>query len=336
MSHYLEDLIGPSFIKDPSKLQNLMPLADDKHIDVYRKLNEIKRSNKLRALSLIKESSGLEVDPDSIFDTQIKRLHAYKRQLLNLFHIIHLYLKLKSSPTASIYPHTYIFGAKAAPSYIYAKKIIELILAVSRTIEADEHVRKYIKVVFLENYDVSKAEVIIPASDISEQISLAGKEASGTSNMKFMMNGAVTLGTLDGANVEISNFVGEDNAVIFGMREEEVKAIKFNGTYNPFDIYNSDPQIKAVMDSLLDGTFSSDHEQFRMIFDEIMYRNDEFMVLKDLESYLQGCKKIETDYLNRDKWGRECLVNIACSGWFSSDRTIAEYNRDIWHLKKIH
>ena len=336
LSHYLEDLIGPSFIKDPSKLQNLMPLADDKHIDVYRKLNEIKRSNKLRALSLIKESSGLEVDPDSIFDTQIKRLHAYKRQLLNLFHIIHLYLKLKSSPTASIYPHTYIFGAKAAPSYIYAKKIIELILAVSRTIEADEHVRKYIKVVFLENYDVSKAEVIIPASDISEQISLAGKEASGTSNMKFMMNGAVTLGTLDGANVEISNFVGEDNAVIFGMREEEVKAIKFNGSYNPFDIYNSDPQIKAVMDSLLDGTFSSNHEQFRMIFDEIMYRNDEFMVLKDLESYLQGCKKIETDYLNRDKWGRECLVNIACSGWFSSDRTIAEYNRDIWHLKKIH
>jgi starch phosphorylase len=285
---------------------------------------------------LIKDSSGIDVDPDSIFDTQIKRLHAYKRQLLNIFHIIHLYQKIKADPSITYFPHTYIFGAKAAPSYIYAKKIIELILAVSKTIQADPAVNKYIKVVFLENYDVSKAEVIIPASDISEQISLAGKEASGTSNMKFMMNGAVTLGTLDGANVEISQLVGEDNAVIFGMKEEEVKKIKFENSYNPWDIYNSDIRVRMVMDSLINGTFSNDDNQFRMIYDEIMYRNDEFMVLKDFASYLTGCKKIESYYLNRLDWGKKCLINVAQSGWFSSDRTISEYNRDIWHLKKIH
>ena len=211
-----------------------------------------------------------------------------------------------------------------------------MILAVSKTIEADPHVKKYIRTVFLENYDVSKAEVIIPASDISEQISLAGKEASGTSNMKFMMNGAVTLGTLDGANVEISNLVGKDNACIFGMKEEEVKKIKFENSYNPWDIYNEDPRIKEVMDSLVDGTFSSDKDQFRMIFDEIMYRNDEFMVLKDMDSYLLGCEKIESWYKDRDAWGKKCLINVAKSGWFSSDRTISEYNRDIWHLRKLH
>lgn len=336
LSEYVESLIGKDFIREPEKLKDLMAYADNNHVDVYRAFNEIKKENKLRALKLIKDASGVEVSPDSIFDTQIKRLHAYKRQLLNVFKIIHLYLKLKANPGSEIVPHTYIFGAKAAPSYAYAKKIIELILAVSKTIEADPAVNKYIKVVFLENYDVSKAEVIIPASDISEQISLAGKEASGTSNMKFMMNGAITLGTLDGANVEISKLVGDDNSVIFGMKENEVKQLKFAGTYNPFEIYNSDPRVREVMDSLLDGTFSKDKEQFRMIFDEILYRNDEFMVLKDFDDYLRACKKIEGMYLDRDTWGEKCLVNVANSGWFSSDRTISEYNNDIWHLKKIH
>lgn len=335
LSGYVSSLIGDSFMRQPEDLKKLLPYADHQHPEIYQKFNEIKRENKLRSLALIRDASGMEVNPDSIFDTQIKRLHAYKRQLLNLFRIIHLYLKLKANPEATIYPHTYIFGAKAAPSYTYAKKIIELILAVSRTIENDPAVNKYIKVVFLENYDVSKAEVIIPASDISEQISLAGKEASGTSNMKFMMNGAITLGTLDGANVEISNFVGKDNAVIFGMTEEEVKALKFNGTYAPSNIYNSDPRVKEVLDSLIDGTFSKDREQFRMIYEEILYRNDEFMVLKDFDSYLQASKKIEGEYLERNAWGEKCLVNVGSSGWFSSDRTIGEYNRDIWHLKKI-
>ncbi len=336
LSHFISSKIGDDFITNPEDLKKLLPYADHNHVDVYRDLNQIKYENKLRALSLIKDASGIEVSPDSIFDTQIKRLHAYKRQLLNVFRIIHLYLKLKANPSLEIYPHTYIFGAKAAPSYLYAKKIIELILAVSKTIENDPAVNKYIKIAFLENYDVSKAEIIIPASDISEQISLAGKEASGTSNMKFMMNGAITLGTLDGANVEISNFVGKDNIVIFGMKETEVKELKYRGTYNPFDTYNSDPRVKEVLDSLIDGTFSKDHEQFRMIFDEILYRNDEFMVLKDFDSYLQASKRIESEYLDRDAWGKKCLVNIANSGWFSSDRTIGEYNRDIWHLKKVH
>lgn len=336
LSNYVESLIGPSFIHNPEDLNKLMTYVESDDKEVFRKINEIKHENKLAALKLIENCSGIVVDPNSIFDTQIKRLHAYKRQLLNVFHIIHLYLKLKENPKLSIYPHTYIFGAKAAPSYVYAKKIIELILAVSKTIDADPSVNKYIKVVFLENYDVSKAEVIIPASDISEQISLAGKEASGTSNMKFMMNGAITLGTLDGANVEISNFVGNDNACIFGMREEEVKKIKYENSYNPWDVYNSDERVKQIMDSLIDGTFSDDEDQFKLIFDEIMYRNDEFMVLKDMDSYLQACKRIEGMYLQRDDWGKKCLVNIAKSGWFSSDRTIAEYNRDIWHLKKVH
>jgi starch phosphorylase len=285
---------------------------------------------------MIKKENGMVVSPDSIFDVQIKRLHAYKRQLLNIFRIIHLYQKMKADSNFRIYPHAYIFGAKAAPSYTYAKKIIELILAVSKTIDSDPEISKYMKVVFIENYGVSKAEVIIPASDISEQISLAGKEASGTSNMKFMMNGAITLGTLDGANVEISNFVGPENAVIFGMKEDEVKKLKFSNEYNPWDVYNDDPNVKSVMDSLIDGTFSEDKAQFQMVYDEIMYKNDEFMVLKDFHSYLQASKKIEELYLDRSEWGRKCLTNIAYSGWFSSDRTISEYNHDIWHLKKIH
>jgi glycogen phosphorylase len=336
LSEYIESLIGDSFIYHPEDLTKLNKFVEANDVNVFRTLNEIKKQNKIASIELIRKASGVEVDVDSIFDTQIKRLHAYKRQLLNLFHIIHLYLDIKANPNKNYYPHTYIFGAKAAPSYTYAKKIIELILAVSKTIQDDPVVSKLIKVAFLENYDVSKAEVVIPASDISEQISLAGKEASGTSNMKFMMNGAITLGTLDGANVEISKMVGEGNACIFGMKEEEVKKIKFENSYNPWDVYNSDERVKAVMDSLVDGTFSEDKDKFRMIFDEIMYRNDEFMVLKDFDSYLKACKQIESWYLDRDNWGKKCLSNIANSGWFSSDRTISEYNRDIWHLEKIH
>ncbi len=338
LSSYITSLIGDSYITNPKDLKKLLPYCDDseEHQKNYDDINKIKRENKLALIDMIKKENGMVVSPDSIFDVQIKRLHAYKRQLLNIFRIIHLYQKMKADSNFRIYPHAYIFGAKAAPSYTYAKKIIELILAVSKTIDSDPEISKYMKVVFIENYGVSKAEVIIPASDISEQISLAGKEASGTSNMKFMMNGAITLGTLDGANVEISNFVGPENAVIFGMKEDEVKKLKFSNEYNPWDVYNDDPNVKSVMDSLIDGTFSEDKAQFQMVYDEIMYKNDEFMVLKDFHSYLQASKKIEELYLDRSEWGRKCLTNIAYSGWFSSDRTISEYNHDIWHLKKIH
>lgn len=336
LSSYLTSLIGDEFITEPEKLSDLMKYADEDHPEVYQRLNEIKYQNKDSLIRLVKANCGMDLPKDAIYDVQIKRLHAYKRQLLNVFRIIHLYQRMKADKDFRIYPHVYIFGAKAAPSYTLAKKIIELILAVSRVIDEDPEIRNYIRVVFIENYDVSKAQVIIPASDVSEQISLAGKEASGTSNMKFMMNGALTLGTLDGANVEISQLVGPENIVLFGLKNDEVQKIKFENSYNPWDCYYQDPRVQAVMESLIDGTFSSDHEQFRMIYDEIMYRNDEFMVLKDFESYLAASKKVEQLYLDRPGFGKKTLVNIAKSGWFSSDRTISEYNRDIWHLRKIH
>ncbi|MCI1735647.1 MAG: glycogen/starch/alpha-glucan phosphorylase [Bacilli bacterium] len=338
LSSYIESLIGKDFITQPEKLKDLLPYCDGKkdHLPVYQKINDIKKANKEELISYVKDHNDMELSPDAIYDVQIKRLHAYKRQLLNIFRIIHLYQRMKGDASFRIYPHVYIFGAKAAPSYTYAKKIIELILAVGKTISADPDVSKYMKVVFIENYGVSNAQIIIPASDVSEQISLAGKEASGTSNMKFMMNGAVTLGTLDGANVEIANFVGQDNAVIFGMKNDEVKQLKFENTYNPWDVYYQDARVKGIIDSLIDGTFSEDKDQFKMIYDEIMYHNDEYMVLKDFNSYLEASKKTEQLYLDRNHWGKICLTNIAYSGWFSSDRTISEYNRDIWHLKKIH
>ena len=285
---------------------------------------------------MIKQYSGIDANPESIFDTQIKRLHAYKRQLLNLFHIISLYHGIKNGTIKDFYPHTYIFGAKAAPSYIYAKKIIELILAVSKTIDQDPDVNNLIKIAFIENYDVSKAEVLIPASDVSEQISLAGKEASGTSNRKLRRNGALTLGTRDGANIEISKLVGSNNIFTFGRNEEQVKEIKLANSYNPWDRYHTNGKIKEVRDSLINGTFSSDKGQFQRIYDEIRYHNDEYRVLKDFDSYDKAADCVRKSYLNRDEWGKKCLANVANSGWFSSDRTIAEYNRDIWHRKKIH
>ena len=286
-------------------------------------------------IDLIKKENNIDVDENSIFDVQIKRLHAYKRQLMNIFRIIHYYQQIKTNKDFKMYPHTFIFGAKAAPSYVYAKKIIELILAVANKVNNDPEVNKFMKVVFIENYGVSKAEVIIPAADVSEQISTAGKEASGTSNMKFMINGAVTLGTLDGANVEIAKLVGDENAVIFGLHEDEINKIRFENSYNPFDVYNSSSDVKKVMDSLLDGTFDQNRDRFRMIFDEIMYRGDEYFILKDFDSYLKASKKTEELYLDRSRWAKMCLVNVSKAGYFSSDRTIKQYNDEIWHLEPI-
>lgn len=333
LSSLVTSLIGPDWITNPNELKRLLQYTDDKK--VLNEVLKIKQENKKSLIDLIKRENGVVVDPASIFDVQIKRLHAYKRQLMNVFRIIYYYQMIKMDKSFSIHPRTFIFGAKAAPSYVYAKKIIELILTLSNKINNDPEVSRFMKLVFIENYGVSKAEVIIPAADVSEQISTAGKEASGTSNMKFMINGAVTLGTLDGANVEIHDLVGDDNAVIFGLHDDEIAEIKYRNSYNPWSIYNSDPIIKKVMDSLVDGSFSSNHDQFRMIFDEIMYRNDEYFILADFKAYLEADRQIEKLYQDPLKWAKICLTNIANAGFFSSDRTINEYNKDIWHLTKI-
>lgn len=327
--------IGTNWRKDfEHEICKLKKFGDDK--DFQKEIMDIKHQNKVDFASFCKKNYGIEVNPNSIFDVQIKRLHAYKRQLLNLFHIMYLYQKLKEDPTFSITPHTYIFGAKAAPSYVYAKKIIELILAVAKVVDEDPRVSKFIKIVFVENYGVSLAEKIIPAADISEQISTAGKEASGTSNMKLMMNGALTLGTLDGANIEIADFAGNENEIIFGLKENEIQKMVDEGSYNPWDIYNSDIRVKNIMDSLFTGPWcKGDNNKFRMIFDEIMARNDQFFVLADFNAYNKACQEADQKYQDESNWARSAILNIASSGYFTSDRTIEEYNKDIWHLEKL-
>jgi len=327
--------IGEDWIKHPDKLEDFKAFADDKA--TQKALMEVKRANKVDFAHFVKETYGLEIDPDSIFDTQIKRLHAYKRQLMNLFHIMYLYGKFKENPSAfHMTPHTYIFGAKAAPSYDYAKRVIELILAVAAVINNDPDANKFMKIVFVENYGVTLAERIIPASDLSEQISTAGKEASGTSNMKLMMNGAITIGTLDGANIEIADRAGRANEIIFGLRAEEVQKLVDDGTYNPWTIYNKDPRVKNVLDSLFTGPWAlKSGDRFRMIFDEVMNRGDQYFILQDFDSYCRACEDAEAFYLDKAKWAHACICNIAMSGYFSSDRTISQYNQEIWHLTKL-
>ena len=326
--------IGDSWYTNMEKIKAFEKYADDK--EVLKELGKIKLNNKKVLAKYIKEHLDIDVDVNSIFDVQIKRLHAYKRQLLNIFHIIYLYQRMKSDASFRIYPRTFIFGAKAAPSYVYAKKIIELIIAVANVINNDEEISKYLKVVFIENYGVSLAEIIIPAADVSEQISTAGKEASGTSNMKLMMNGAVTLGTMDGANIEIAESAGEENEVIFGLRNEEVEELNRTGSYNPWDIYNNDYRIKNILDSLFSGEWTNyKPDRFRMIFDEIMNNHDNYFILKDFDSYVKAQEKVEQLYKNKAGWQRMCLMNIANSGKFSSDRTIKQYAEEIWGLKKV-
>ncbi|MFA7700332.1 MAG: glycogen/starch/alpha-glucan phosphorylase [Bacilli bacterium] len=334
LSALITSKIGDGWKKDFSLIKNFEQYKDNKK--VQDAILRIKNNNKVAFASYMKKKQNIDLDVDSIFDVQIKRLHAYKRQLMNIFHIMYLYQRLKEDPSFSIFPRTFIFGAKAAPSYDYAKKIIELILAVADIIDRDPRVSKFIKVVFVENYGVSSAEKIIPASEISEQISTAGKEASGTGNMKFMMNGAITLGTLDGANVEIADLVGPDHCVIFGLKAEEVESHYERGDYNPWDIYNSDERVKNVIDSLFHGpwTFGKD-EKYQMIFDEIMHRNDSYFILKDFAAYVEAQEKMEKLYLDRRNFARTQIINIANSGFFTSDRTIEQYVQDIWHLKKL-
>ena len=273
------------------------------------------------------------MDPSSIFDSQAKRLHAYKRQLLNIMHVIYLYQRIKSDRNFRIYPHTFIFAAKAAPSYVFAKKVIKLINCVSKVVNSDPDVNGMLKVVFLPNYSVSMSEVLMNGSDVSEQISTAGKEASGTGNMKFMMNGAITLGTLDGATVEIDRLVGRENDVIFGMTVEEIES--FRQTYRAMDYVNGDERIRKVLNTFIDGTWNGDRDDFRTIYDELLMKNDEYFVLADFDSYVQAQEQISARYQDRHAWARSCLINIAKSGYFSSDRTICQYADEIWNVKPL-
>ena len=332
LSSLINDTIGSRWIKEPERLVDLMDHVDDPQ--VQERFLEVKKQRKQILADYIREHNHIDVDVNSIFDVQVKRLHAYKRQLLNILHVMYIYREMKENPEYRIYPRTFIFGAKAAASYYFAKKVIKLINTVADVVNNDPETNAYLKVVFLENYGVTLAEKIMPAADVSEQISTAGKEASGTGNMKFMMNGALTLGTLDGANVEISQRVGEDNCVIFGLKDNEVIALKQQG-YRAWDYYHSDYKLQRVVDSLMNGSWGVDKDEFRIIFEELMNHNDEYMLLADFHAYKEAQEKVQALYQDRQRWAHICLVNIAQSGYFSSDRTIQEYIDDIWHIEPV-
>jgi len=324
LSGFITELIGDGFVNNAAELEKLQKYSADR--GVLDKLTEIKRLNKVAMAEEIRKISGVLVDPDSIFDVQVKRLHEYKRQLMNALNILATYRMLRDNPSMDFTPRTYIFGAKAAPGYYFAKQIIQFIVDLANTINNDSRVNGKLKVVYLENYRVTLAEKLIPAAEISEQISLAGTEASGTSNMKFMINGAVTLGTLDGANVEIFDAVGNDNIVLFGMTTPAVNDLKLRG-YRPMDFYNSSETIRGAIDELRMGRFSP-------IAENLMYA-DPYMVLGDFESYRRAQQRTSEIYNNREKWNRMSLMNIAKAGRFSADRSINDYARDIWNLKPV-
>ena len=331
--HLVREYVKGDILKDYRLFEQILPYKDDK--EFCKKYEKVKRNNKIRFAKYIKEKQGIEVNPESIFDVHCKRLHEYKRQLLKCLHIIYIYQKIKKDPACITTPITFIFAAKAAPGYARAKEIIRLIHSIQEMVNKDPDMDGKIQVVFVENYCVSVAEMLIPAADISEQISTAGMEASGTGNMKFMMNGAITLGTLDGANVEIAELVGEENCVIFGMKDHEVKELQMSGAYKAWDYYNNNPRLKRIIDSLMDGTFHENREEFRVIFEELMNKNDEYFVLADYEAYCQAQSSVRDLYKDRSRWAKVCLTNIAKSGFFSSDRTIQQYVDDIWHLDKV-
>ena len=338
LAQWITDKIGDDWITNLKHINELSVYADDELSQ--KEFMNIKYKNKVRLAKYIKEHNGIEVDPRSIFDVQVKRLHEYKRQLLNILHVMYLYNKLKQNPGMDFYPRTFIFGAKASAGYMRAKSIIKLINSVGDVINNDASINGKIKVVFIENYRVSNAEIIFAAADVSEQISTASKEASGTGNMKFMLNGALTLGTMDGANVEVVDEVGEENAFIFGLSSDEVIAYEHNGQYNPRDIYNSDADIRAVLTQLVDGTYSQGNfEEFRDIYNSLLDgqggRPDMYFILKDFRSYAEAQERVESAYKDEKKWARSAMLNTAKSGKFSSDRTIEEYAKEIWHLDKV-
>ena len=338
LADWITDKIGDGWITDLSQIAKLKPLVEDE--DARREFMEIKYQNKVRLAKYIKEHNGIDVDPRSIFDIQVKRLHEYKRQLLNILHIMYLYNQIKEHPEMSFYPRTFIFGAKAAAGYLRAKETIKLINSVADVVNNDRSINGKLKVVFIEDYRVSNAEILFAAADVSEQISTASKEASGTGNMKFMLNGAPTLGTMDGANVEIVEEVGAENAFIFGLSSDEVINYENNGGYDPNVIYNTDEEIRQVLMQLINGTFSSDTELFRDLYDSLLNtkntdRADRYFILADFRSYADAQKRVEAAYKDEKGWAKKALLNTAHSGKFTSDRTIQEYVDDIWHLDKV-
>lgn len=339
LAGWITDKIGDDWITNLSHLEKLMVYAEDDK--ALTEIQNIKYQNKVRLANYIKKHNGIEVDPRSIFDVQVKRLHEYKRQFLNILHIMYLYNEIKKNPDMPFYPRTFIFGAKASAGYRRAKAIIKLINSVGDVINNDASIHGKIKVVFIENYRVSNAELIFAAADVSEQISTASKEASGTGNMKFMLNGAITLGTMDGANVEIVEEAGAENEVIFGLSADEVIAYEHNNEYNPKAIYNTNTDIRMAMTQLIDGTYSPENtELFRELYNSLLETNgyeraDQYFILKDFVSYAEAQKKIEEKYRDEKGWAKSALINIAKSGKFSSDRTIEEYVQDIWHLEKV-
>ena len=340
LADWVTDKLGTKdWITDLSLMSGLKKWVDDE--EALKEFMSIKYENKVRLAKYIKEHNGIEVDPRSIFDVQVKRLHEYKRQLLNILHVMYLYNEIKEHPEISFYPRTFIFGAKASAGYIRAKQIIKLINSVADVVNNDRSINGKLKVVFIEDYRVSNAEIIFAAADVSEQISTASKEASGTGNMKFMLNGAPTLGTMDGANVEIVEEVGAENAFIFGLSSDEVINYENNGGYNPMDIYNSDADIRRVVNQLVDGTYSQgDKEMYRDLYNSLLTaqggsKADMYFILKDFRSYADTQKKVEEAYRDKDRWAKMALLNTASCGKFSSDRTIQEYVDDIWHLDKV-
>ena len=340
LADWVTDKLGTKdWITDLSLMSGLKKWVDDE--EALKEFMSIKYENKVRLAKYIKEHNGIEVDPRSIFDVQVKRLHEYKRQFLNILHVMYLYNEIKEHPEISFYPRTFIFGAKASAEYIRAKQIIKLINSVADVVNNDRSINGKLKVVFIEDYRVSNAEIIFAAADVSEQISTASKEASGTGNMKFMLNGAPTLGTMDGANVEIVEEVGAENAFIFGLSSDEVINYENNGGYNPMDIYNSDADIRRVVNQLVDGTYSQgDKEMYRDLYNSLLTaqggsKADTYFILKDFRSYADTQKKVEEAYRDKDRWAKMALLNTASCGKFSSDRTIQEYVDDIWHLDKV-
>ena len=338
LADWVTDHIGSDWITDLSQISKLKLYVDDER--AQQEFMNIKYQNKVRLAKYILEHNGVEVDPHSIFDVQVKRLHEYKRQLLNILHVIYLYDKIKRNPGMEFYPRTFIFGAKASAGYARAKKIIKLINSVADVVNNDKSIDNKIKVVFIENYRVSNAEMIFAAADVSEQISTASKEASGTGNMKFMLNGAPTIGTMDGANVEIVEEVGEENAFIFGLSSDEVINYENNGGYDPNVIYNTDGEIRQVLMELINGTFSHDTELFRDLYDSLLRGNgydkaDQYFILADFRAYAAAQEKVEEAYRDEKRWARMAMMNTACSGKFTSDRTIQEYVDDMWHLDKV-
>ena len=328
----ITETIGDGWMRNASQLTGLKYVEQD--AEFLAKAAASKRTNKVNLAQYIRETTDIAVDPDSIFDVQVKRFHGYKRQLLNVFKVMDLYNRILEDDTFEVHPSTFIFSGKAAQGYDFAKDVIRLVNSVADVVNSDPKVKDRIKVVFVPNFSVSNAQLIYPAADISEQISTAGMEASGTGNMKFMMNGAVTLGTLDGANVEIAEQVGMENIKIFGLRSEEIDQFRRDGSYLSWEPYSAQPRLKKVVDQLVDGTYARLSGGFQLIYDNLMRNNDEFFVLKDFGAYVDAWNGLQALYSDKEAWGRISVHNTACSGFFSSDRTIEEYVSDIWHLEK--